>query len=191
MKLETVGMRLRRARTVNATDNGYPSKVPTATEPAESQGTNAAQATSAAVINTNNAIRSDGDTQNLVQIIPFGAGSDTNTFSFRAIAWYLLSEGAAQQNGTEVWIPVPLAEFQCTMSTPVGVAGKLVVATDRFCDTITLTGTTANSTEVLITSPANDTIGHVVLDMKGAAKLELIFTTGGSATSCNALVRMY
>ncbi len=38
---------------------------------------------------------------------------------------------------------------------------------------------------------AADMIAHIVVDMKGFTKIELTFSTGSSATSCNALIAKY
>jgi hypothetical protein len=43
---------------------------------------------------------------------------------------------------------------------------------------------------VEVVSPVNDTCGFLLVNLNGAVKLELIFTTGGSATSCNALIAL-
>ena len=177
-----------RWRTVNATDNGYPSKIPTATEPAESFGSNAAQATSAAVRNIAPKGRGEGPVQNGIAVLFYGAGSDTNTFSARLVKWVLATEGVAND---EVWVPVPLFEVQVALSLQVGIGSRMLASTDRFADTITLTGTTAHASDVRIRSVANDTIACLKVDLEGPQKLEMIFTTGGSATSCNALSHMY
>lgn len=189
MLLETLTQDLRRARVTNATDNGFPSRLPTATEPT-GIGNSAAQATASAVFVVGGESPS---MQNRVFIKPFGAGANNATFSMRVIAWSRVFDHTGNDLNTFVWDPTVLCELTCTLSsTPIGLAGKVIVATDLFADTITITGTTANAgVSIDVVSPANDTAGHVVLDLKGAQKVEFTFTTGASATSCNALVRMY
>lgn len=173
-----------KARLTNQTSNGYVSKIPTTTEPKGDANT----ATGASVIELGG--KAGGPCQNAVLICPYGlhASVDGKTMSFRVIGWRCVGLGGASPD-TALWIPVKLVEFACTLSgTPVGVAGMTLIATEGFADTITLTGTTGNDdVSIDIVSPADDTIGHVVVDMKGSQKLELSFTTGGSATSCNAL----
>jgi len=189
--LATFTMPLITARQTKTTDNGFPSRIPTLAEPT-GVGNSAAQATASAVFDLiGDDARVDGRSErNKIVIVPFGAGADTNTFSLRVIGWRVAYDrGTARRPDTAVWIPVPLVELLCTMSTPVGVTGGFLTASDRFCDTIALTGTTANDdVDLSITSPANDTIAHAIVDCKGNQKVELIFTTGASATSCNALV---
>jgi hypothetical protein len=112
----------------------------------------------------------------------------------RVIGWVLARHrgGDVATPPTPLWVPVPLGEFLCTLSTVVGIAGATAVATDRFCDTIAIVSTSGVSGQGLeIYSPADNTIGHVVLDMRGVRKLEITFTTGSSATSCNALAHQY
>ena len=185
-----------RSRVTNSTDANFPTIAPTTTEPT-GIGDAVAQTTKGVFNLYSHADNTGaGVSQNLVCIVPFGTGSDTNTFLMRVIGWRLACDRPATGNPRDslntVWIPVNLAAFTCTLSTPVGVAGRSVIATERFCDTIALTGTQGNDDiSIDIVSPANDTIGHVVVDMKGSQKLELIFDRNSSATACNALVAMY
>lgn len=183
-----------RVRQTSATDNGFPSKVPTKTEPT-GVGDSAAQATASAVFHLHaGEARADGRSErNRVLVVPFGVGADDTTFSLRVIGWRkAYDRDKAERDDTAIWVPVKLVEVLCTHCTSVGVAGTIMATTDRFCDTIALTGTTANDdVDVSITSPADNTIGHFALDLKGFQKVEFTFTTGGSATAGNALVGMY
>lgn len=177
----------RKFRTVNATDNGFPSKLITATKPAPSIGSNAAQATSPAVIQFG-----DGGpySQNSLLLKLFGAGANNNTFSMRLIMWTPIVD-QDQNNDVTVYDPTDLFEVQATLSsTLVGLAGKVVAATDLFADTITITGTTAiANVNVTVNSPANDRPAYILVDGLGGKLIEAIFSTGGSATSCNSLWR--
>lgn len=114
-------------------------------------------------------------------LAPFGAGADDTTFSLRVTGWRK-TVGSA----TALWVPVTLVELACTLSTAVGVAGADVVATDRFADTITVTKGNANVDTVILSIEGN-LVAHAVIDVKGSSKAELTITTGGSATSGNAL----
>lgn len=184
----TQGARWKKLRSTNTTDNGFPSRIPRATRPS-GIGDSAAQATASAV-HDNSSRLSDFPVQNVGRFVFFGAGSNNNTFSARLIAWDLVH---VDTDATEIWIPTVLFEVALTISsTPIGLAGRDVVATDLFADTISLTGTTANDdVSIDIVSPANDTIAHLVADLKGAQLWEMTFTTGGSATNCNALYKSY
>lgn len=153
-----------KARTSNDTVSSFASKVATVTQPS---GTG--------VITVEKTGRF---TRNNVILVPYGAGADNNTMSVRVISW---------REASGLWIPTIVCEVACTLSTSVGVAAATVIDTERFADTLTLTYGNAG-VDCQVFSPANNTPAHVVVDAKGATILEVIFSTGGSATSCNALV---
>lgn len=182
MLLETLSQSFRKARRVNQTSNGFVSKIPTPTEPSGDAGT----ATGGAVFDLANPSAGGTVAQNSAIILPYAIGVNNNTFSVRIIGWRVTGMNAE----TALWIPVVLAELAVTISsTPIGAAGKDVLDTELFADTITLTTGNAN-VSIDVNSPADNTIAHVVVDLKGFQKLELSFTTGASATSCNALLAL-
>lgn len=168
-----------KCRSVNQTSNGYVSKLPTGTEP--SGDANTATGASVLDIGHKGSVASNG-----LIIVPYALGSNDNTFSMRVLQWRRIGRDPL----TALWIPVKLLEVTGTLSsTPVGIAGKEILNTEMFCDTITLVGTSGNANvSCEIVSPADNTIAHIMLDLKGAQKVELTFTTGASATSCNALI---
>ena len=117
-------------------------------------------------------------------LVPYGAGSATNTFTMHAYSWTpTLGVGALP-----VWIPYTLATFTCTLSTVPGIALGDVNASQLFCGTIALVVGNVNVSHEII-SPTGNTVGHIMLDTKGSVLTELRFGTGGSATSCNCLAR--
>ncbi len=185
--LKTEVALLRRVRQVNYATNGYPTRAqtltkPTITDPETATGQVAFEATGGA----------GGQGPNGILLHPFGIGNDDTTFSLRVLKWALTLDSIGSARFQPVWKPIPLIEVQCTLSTDVGVASGYVLNTERSADTITLTGTTANpAVNCDINSPANNTAGSVYVDLKGALLWEVIFTTGGSATSCNALYQLY
>ncbi len=178
--LLTQGSVLTKVRKVNCTDTSFDALAYTTTEPI----VDAQTATGRAAIDLVN--RSGGVSNNTVpnsvQIFPFGAGSDDQTFDMRVIGW----KPAIYDSLTIGWIPYVLAGFSCTLSTSVGVAGSTAVATDRFVDTITRISAQGNDVSSEIVSPANNTPGHVVVDLKGCLKWEVSFDMTG-ATNGNAL----
>jgi hypothetical protein len=177
--LETISQPFARCRTVNATDASFPSKIPTGTEPTGTGST----ATGASVLNLGYGGRL---TQNQVLLVPYGIGDDNDVFNLRVIGWRVVGNDSQ----TWLWVPVILAQFVCTMSTQVGVAGRDVLNTERFCDTITLT-TGNDDVSVDITSPTGDVIAHASVDLKGSQKLELTFAMStGSPTSANCLIAL-
>lgn len=176
-------------RATSATDNGFPSRLPTLTKPS-GLGDAAAQTTSSVL--DFGCLSGGGQVQNAAMLMFFGAGANNTTFSARLVAWTLiLGDPAGTASNRPVWMPLDLFEVQVTLSsTPIGVATGIITATDLFADTITLTGTTANANVgIEIVSPANDRPAHLIVDFKGSMLIEPIFTTGGSATNCNGLLR--
>lgn len=167
----------------NATATSFQSRIPTTTEP--TVGDSSTSGTVGGGI-----IRVGGGEKfvpNNLLIVPFGTGSDTNTFKMRLLGWKATKGGLA----TRLWVPIPLVEYTCTVTTAVGIAAKYLVATDRFCDTLSLaSGYNANVSTELIT-PTGDIIASLVVDVKGFDLLEFQFDRNSSATSCNALYCPY
>lgn len=178
--LQTISSDFNKVRSVNQTSNGYVAKIPTATEPAG----DAATATGASIQEMRGVVFAGSGVQNAVILMPYGTGSNNSTFSMRVYGWRPIGLNTPT---TALWIPALLCEVACTMtSTGPGIAGKIIVATELFVDTITITYGNAN-VSVEAVSPANDLPAHIVVDLKGFPKFEATFTTGGSATDCNAL----
>lgn len=174
-----------KARSVNQESSTFVAKVPTGTEP---RG-DANNTTGSSIIELSPGENSlGGIAANGAVIVPFGNESNNTTFSMRIIGWRRI--GANPQ--TALWIPVTLAEVVCTMANIAGQDGREIRDLDLFVDTIALVGTTGNANvSIDINSPADGvSIAHCVVDLKGFQKLELSFSTGSSADSCNALVAL-
>jgi len=153
-----------KTRATNSTDSSFPSVAATATEP-----------TGAGVID----MRQGGASRsyNNLLLVPYAVASDDGTFNLRVWGYRF---------STDLWVPVLLCEVACTCCTMVGVAGKSVLNTERFVDTMTLTYGSANvSVEVL--SPANNLTGHLLLDTKGMQYVQVVFDINANVTSMNAL----
>jgi hypothetical protein len=167
----------RKARpAANSTDATFPSRIPTATEP-----------TGDGVIELGGSGNSKGAyTQNGIVVVSYGTGSNNDTFSTRLIGWRQLGEATA---ATALWIPVVLVEMACTLSAVVGVAGKIIVAGERFVDTMVLTTGDAG-VSVDTVSPTGDVVAHFVADVKGFQKAELTFQITSGTTDMNALVAL-
>ncbi len=183
-QIETLAYHFSKARKVNETSNGYVSKVPTFTAPngdAETATGSSVQTVAAGI---------GGTGENCMVICPYGAGANNTTFSVRVIGWRSCPDPSGLTK--TLWIPMLLAEYACTISTtPVGLAGGYLTATDCFADTIVKTYPTDATPSSDTNSNAADLIACVVVDLKGSQRVELQFTTGGSATSANALIAMY
>jgi hypothetical protein len=188
----------RKARRVNQTSPAFVSKIPVAADPFITAGSLASQNGDAGTATGASIVRLTDDTvggtaQNGAEVLFYGVGADNTTMSCRIIGWSCLQTSGLSPvvPETNLWIPVVLAEVLITLAAPVGLANKAIVATERFADTITIVGTTANAgIDVNVTSPANDTIARMFVDLWGHQELEFSFSTGSSATSCNALYRL-
>ena len=171
MLLETLSVDFVKALATDATNTSFPSKVPTATEPSGNGVIDLGGPGASAVV------------QNGILIVPYATAGDDDTFSVRVIGWRKLGNAPA----TLLWVPVVLAELACTASQAVGVAGRLVVATERFADTITLV-TGNEDISIDIVSPTGNVIAHALADLKGFKKVELTFdSTAAGTTAMNAL----
>jgi hypothetical protein len=178
--------RFRKARSVNATNTSFASKIPTRTEPSGDAGT----ATGASVIDLCG--QPDGPTPSHAMCVFYGTGDSNDIFEVKLIGWRRVGSGL-----TTLWVPTILAHLVCTLGTSVGVAGGEVLATEAFVDTITVASAgeptyvaaTTNSGTVRISSPAGDLIGFAEVPLLGCQKLELIFDmTTGDPTGGNALL---
>lgn len=176
----------KKARVTNYSTNGYPTRVNTLTEPSGDGvipcGTNALGQPGAS-------------TCPHIMIKPFGAGADNVTMGMKVLGW--TRTGMPAVGVRPVWLLDELITFAITLSASVGIVDGEVSATDRFADTITSTGgptfITSAALPVILdwfqTSPTTDGPAVIKQPTFGYDYLELIFTTGGSATSCNALWR--
>lgn len=182
MLIESLAAPFVKARTTSCDHNGFQSRIPVRAEPLTAA---TATTTSQEVFPLADVQGYQGAIRSGILVIPYGTGSDDNTFSVRVIAWNVIGSNTP---GTQLWVPLVLAEVQCTLGTTTGIAGCQVANTELFADTITLTTGNAN-VSIDINSPADNTIAHFVIGVKGAQKLEFNFTTGGVATDCNCLWR--
>lgn len=162
-----------KVRATNATDSSFPSRPPTKTQPSGEGVYDAANGAA--------------ETGNILKIIPFGVGSNDQTFDIRILGWSKVGTGV----GSGLWVPVILAEASCVLSSSApGVDNKLVDSTNFFCDTITALTALNALTSVEIVSPANNVPGFLAVDYRGFKLIEIVFDMTG-ATSGNALVGTY
>ncbi len=118
-------------------------------------------------------------------LVPYGAGSSTNTFLMNVYGW---TPTKGENGAKPLWVAIELATFTCTLCTVPGLAGADVNASQLLCGTIALGVGNANvSNEIL--SPTGNVVAHILLDVKGAKLVEIRFGTGSSATSCNCLYK--
>ncbi len=177
----------------NFSNNGYPTRAPQTLPPNQTAVSTGLAAIGDGVIpfgHGGGAMSPRG-----MMLVPIGAGSNDNTFSFTVLGWR-----ATKLNvGLPLWVPVPLMICQATLGSGVGIANSDLGASVLFADTITcsvgptLINTAAPNTvppvvpDEFLLSPTGDAVAAVFVRSFGFRFLEVIFTTGGSATSCNAL----
>jgi hypothetical protein len=178
MLLETISQPFRLVRSANSTDSSFASKVPTADKPS---GAGVLDLGGFGVAN-----------QNGVMLVPFGTGSDGDTFSLRVLAWHWISDPTITKAVTTLWVPALLCELSVTLSSGnPGVAGTILGSSNYFAKSISLTTGNANVSTETVSPATSGVLAHATVDMKGAQMLEVIFTTGSSATDCNALYKFF
>lgn len=182
MQIDTVTRSLQKAFTANANTSSFPSKIPTITEPTNDGVTDLQGG-------------SGGCPQRLL-ILPYGLGSANNTFDMKVIGWRLM--GNSLNSG--LWVPTTLCEVTCTVGAATGVAAAPVLNTELFVDTIVMksealtplrpgwdaTPTAVFSGDITIYSPADDTVGWLLVNLYGCQKVEFTYdqTSGTPTTNC-------
>ena len=123
-------------------------------------------------------------TANGLKFLPFGTDTATETFLMSVFAWDYINPKAAQNSGR--WTAWPLATFLCTLCTLAGSAGGEVDNTNLYCDTITEVIGNANVSNEII-SPTGNMKASVILDVKGANLVQVLFARNSSSVSANTL----
>jgi hypothetical protein len=184
--IETISTNWNKARQVNSTASSFSTKIPTATRPTTAD---AGDATSQVALLMRND-KTAAPVQNGMRVVPFGTGSDTNTFSLAVIGWAHCDDPLKLgYTPTRLWVPTLLVLLSCELDSGLpGIAGTTIDSTQYFVSTITLTyGDPGVSVDIVSPGHGNGWIAHALLDFKGFPIVEPAFSTGGSATDCNAL----
>jgi len=180
------------ARLVNTTDTSYPTIVPTASSPylagANDKGNGTSQTTHRAVYDKKN---KGAAIQNVVKIIPFGTGSNTNTMNVLVIGWQAdIPPNTTLNQYSKLYVPQTLAIFAVTMGATTGAAGCFATNLMVFMASATLTQGNANINNSIV-GPGTPYIGNLLVDLQGCELVEILFNTNGSVTDCNALFCFY
>ena len=197
--IQTFGSPWRKARATLDTSDSFTSKIIVGADPylavTAGGGTGDANtATGASLIALVQPGGNGAPMPNGVSIMFYGTGADDATFAARIIAWskVVTDRSGAVTDIDRVWIPHDLVEVTGALSTFVGLAGKTILDTHRFADTLALSGTTANAgVNVNIVSPANNRPARMYVDLEGAEYLEIQVEDDGSATAMGALYKFY
>ncbi len=159
--------------TTAATDATFPATIPTATEP-----------TGDSIVDLS------GQKYRKIRVMPFGAGADNDTHVIRVIGW---NQVGSTSDSTLIWVPSLLASYTSTLSTLVGVSGKVVTDSERFADTLVIVanmGTDAQGT-VKVSPADNLTPAYFICELNGAQKVQVTFDLTGTSTSANALYELF
>lgn len=134
-----------------------------------------------------------GKIANWVNIWPYGNGANNDVITIFAYGWVeVLSDANAH---ISEWLPVPLAEFTCTLSTFTGPSAAaagytlLLTNTDRFADTITLASTGVANVDNVIKSNAANVPAAIALATTGYRYIGLLMKAA-AATAANALYQL-
>jgi len=176
--ITTLSTDLIRSHATLATDSGFPSRIPTITEPSGD-----------GVISCGNR---SYDTNNVMLFQIIGTGADDSTITgMRLIGWRKVQGGQSGQATQALWVPCILLEVAATLSSAVGVANAVLGTTTRFADTITVVAGAGNANvDYTLNSPANNTVAHGTIDYKGFQYIEATFDLG-TATGAGILYATY
>jgi hypothetical protein len=195
MDLGVVSKVFSKVGATNINTAAFPSRVPTITEPTPS-------ATAAVVQLAAREWGGGGEIPMAVLLLPYGLGNDNDTYDMKLIGWRQIGQSPPQ--GTWLWVPYTLTEFTCTLGASTGVAGQPVLNTELFADTIVAKsaallqkhpaydGAAAATflSDIVIYSPADDTIGWIKVPLDGCQKIELTFAQTSGTPTGNALMAL-
>lgn len=160
---------LRKALSANSTASSFTVNIPTTTKPSGDGVFD--------LLSSTYGLHQSNVLSKFVQLIPYGIGSDTQTFSMRLWGW------SQTNDSPKVWIPQLLVELACTITTGTDFAG--LVASNYGVDAITVA---AGDAETALVSPANNMQGSALVHLRGCELIEFDFDMTG-ATSGNCLWR--
>lgn len=132
-----------------------------------------------------------GEIPGYLELWPFALGADNDTFSLRVMGWTRLLPGLA--DGRNQWTSFLIAEFTAIASAAVGLAGGVILATERYADTMTVVAeaTNAGQGSSFLTSPGTDLKAHVAVRLEGVERVQVQFRqTGAFTPQMNALYRL-
>jgi hypothetical protein len=180
---------IRRAMAANATSTGFTAKAPTATKPSGN-----------AVLTVVESEAAGGTPGNykhpsLIQLWPFGLGSNNDGFSMRLWGWN--SFGDTSKTVPVVWVPTLLVEVAVVVGNIAGVANSPLLSTELMADTITIvsqprltdtdSGGAASRGTVRIYSPANDLVAFLVVPLYNTALIEFDWDQTTNTPEMNTL----
>ncbi len=160
--------KFRRARTTSATSTSFTAKVPTSTEPTHSAASGIYD-----LYDDDLGVSTQlcGKIPRYLLLMPFGTDGDNDTFSMRVWSWVQVTSGSGDHG---FWVPQCLAEIAVVLGN---ISFSISSTTHLMADTLTLT---KGDTSSPIINNANDTPACIMLDLKGARKIEFDFDLAGA-----------
>lgn len=117
---------------------------------------------------------------NLAKLVMFGTGADNSQFYAHVYGW--------SQFGT-VWMPNPICQVLCTLSTFVGILGNSYLTDlERVADAIALV---EGDPTVKCVSDFPNVPASLLVDLEGAQFIDVRFTTTGLSSVATAFNYAY
>jgi hypothetical protein len=117
-------------------------------------------------------------TQTRIRMLPYCNGPPGSQFSFRLYGWRDVVYPEGNPNAL-VWVPEFDAEFACTSCAAPGPTDpnvRMILPTENFCDTITLTqGNLGPTGFINSTGPGTNLIAYAVAELGGCRKFQFDF----------------
>lgn len=173
----------------DATSTSFPSRVPTTAAPTQ-------VAVTGCVIDLVVTGGTNSASNNIILIPVMTANSAAVMTGMRVIAWSKLPKTAPATNtASDLWIPTPLVEVSANagaVTMVAGATGGALGTTYFFAGVIaavtTFVAPNANVDYSIINSVTLG-IAQLVVDVKGAQKLEVTFDAGANVTAMNCLYK--
>lgn len=125
--------------------------------------------------------------------IPFGTAANDKTFTFIVYVYRPTIPHPTDPLLKILWVPYPIASFDCILGAMTGKAGCYVDNTQFFADTVAASANAIGSkpSDYDLRSPADDSVGSVDVSTYGGLIITALFALGSSqATDANLLVAM-
>jgi hypothetical protein len=164
---------LRRALSTNSTDTSFSAKNATETRPSGAGVFD--------LLDSDLGLSSGSNVPSYIELIPYGADADTETFDMRLWGWKVLPAAEAP-DGRDVWVPIMLADVSCTLTSATATP---LMADNFLCDTLVLNEGAADGAFTSIITTADDTTASLLVHTRGCQLIEFAFDlTGAESVNC-------
>lgn len=121
-----------------------------------------------------------------ILVLPFGAGSSSNTCLLNLYGWKVLPPHGTNQNA--IWVPFFLSSYTVTLCTVPGLANTDLNASQLMAGTIVAVKGGTAGVDYSIMSPTGNSVASLWQKTNGASIISVVTGLNSSATSVNALV---